>query len=394
MEPRAQVLLVGASSERERQVGAALSEVADVEAAPAPTLEGGRQLGNKLILVDLTEDQRGGLHLMEEIEKHAPGTRVIALAGSHDPELILEAMRRGSRGFAVLSRPGELAATVTELLSRSDGDHPQGQIITVLPVKGGVGATTITVNLADAMCGLGKRVVVVDLDLLLGDVLLTLDVQSRYTIADVLRHTKRLDRELLDASLAHHQGSGIFVVAQTDHPEEAAQISAARVSTLLQFLAGHFDVVLVDGAQGFGELTQAAVAASARLLLVMVQDLPALKSARRWVELLGQLGVGADKVQLLVNRYESGRRVDLQAIEEHVGIPAQHHVANDYRAISHAVEIGRLLSEVAPRSRVVTDLQKVALALVGGKTRPRGLWDRLFHRAPEPVAAAATAKEE
>ena len=145
----------------------------------------------------------------------AAGGVVIVISPTKDPELILRSMRAGAREFVLESDHEELRLAVrTHAKVTVAGGGDIGQVVTIFGAKGGVGSTSIAVNLAGSMQRRGLRVVLVDLDLHLGDVLSFLDVAGTYSITDVLENMSRLDRELLASSVTKNL-SGIRFLAQS-----------------------------------------------------------------------------------------------------------------------------------------------------------------------------------
>ncbi len=388
------VLLIGVSAEREKVVRAALRDVNLVrgERSLSAALAGGAA---RVALVDLAGDAAAGVRAIEELQRSAPSVPVIALAADKSPELILQAMRAGAREFVVPSEAGELARVVDEQVRKLGADAHAGQVISLFSAKGGLGATTLAANLAGTLADGGKRVVLVDLDLQLGDVLVFLDAGSRYTIADVLHNLRRLDRELLSSSLTRH-GSGTYVLAQSDHLEDADKVTAAQIPTLLAFLARHFDYVVCDGLRGFDEMALAALDASQRVLLVATQDVPAVKNAQRCLDVMRRLGYGDDKLQLVINRHQKSE-IDLQSVADTLGVPVHAAVANDFPTVSKAINRGVLLRDVAPRARVVEDVTRMA-RLVGGAPasatpEKRGFLRGLFARGADGKSATGAAAD-
>jgi pilus assembly protein CpaE len=278
-------------------------------------------------------------------------------------------MRAGAREFVVPGEGGELERVVGEQWRRLFAEEPAGRILTAFSVKGGLGATTLATNLAGVLAREGKRVVLVDLDLQLGDVLVFLDAASRYTIADVLHNLKRLDHDLLLSSLTRHP-SGMYLLAQSDRLDDADKVSAAQIGTLLSFLARHFEYVVCDGLRGFDELALAALDAAHHVLMIVAQDVPAVKNAQRCLDVMRRLGYGEDKLRLVVNRHQKSE-IDLQSIADTLATPVHGAVANDFVTVSRAINRGQLLADVAPRARVAEDLMRLGQQLTGVQKRER-----------------------
>jgi pilus assembly protein CpaE len=379
------VVLLGATPSRELSVRSALADLTPVQTDP--TLLAVPSTRARIAIVDLgVGDAEGPLSSMEELARSVAQLQIVALASKKDPDLILRAMHAGAREFVVLDKPVELLRVVGDLMRRGQTSEAVGTIVSLFSAKGGLGSTALAANLAGALAEGGNRVVLVDLDLQLGGVLVFLDMASRYTLAEVLHNLKRLDRDLLLTSLAQHS-SGIYVLSQSDHLDEADKVSPQQVATLLPFLARHFDYVVCDGLRGFDEMTLATLDVSQQVLLLLQQDVPSIKNAQRCLEVFHRLGYPKEKVRLVCNRYQRGDKIDLQSIGDNLGIPVQTTVANDYRAMIGAINRGVLLAKSAPRSRATDDLRKLANAVAGGLSRPRraGLLRALFGRRQEPI---------
>ena len=130
-----------------------------------------------------------------------------------------------------------------------------------------------------------------------------LDLPGTYSITDVLANMGRLDRDLLDTSVTRH-ASGLRVLAQSGKVEEAEQVRAADVVGAAGFPAPHYDHLVVDGMRGFDELSLAVLDASQQSCMVLTQDVPAVRNAKRCLELFRRLGYDERKIKLVLNRYQ------------------------------------------------------------------------------------------
>lgn len=339
---------------------------ADAEAALRPTLE---ELALKsvadaahrptLAVISLDKEVAASVRLAQALA--ANGTRVAVVAPSKDADLILLAMRAGAREF-VSSMDGAALQTAVRSLAQPATSTATGMITALFSAKGGMGATSVAANLAGYLAARSERVCLADLDLELGDVLATLDLAPGYSITDVIENMRRLDRELLDASLVRHR-SGIAVLARGERLEDSARVDPESVGKLLGFLRQHYGHVVVDGLHGFGDLSLAALDVSDRVLLLVTQEVAAVRNAQRCVEIFRRLGYSGAKVQLVVNRYQKGSRITREVIAETTGVPVAATIANDFAVLTRAVNGGRLLAEEAPRSAISRDVDSL-VALV------------------------------
>jgi pilus assembly protein CpaE len=122
--------------------------------------------------------------------------------------------------------------------------------------------------------------------------------------------------------------------------------------------------VLVDGVRGFDEMSLAALDASQKILVVLTQDVPAVRNAKRCLDLFRRLGYGDSKVSLLVNRFQKNPDLSPRVIEETTGLPVAGTLANDFQAAITAINRGLPLLSVAPRSRLTKDIEHLVPLLV------------------------------
>lgn len=289
------------------------------------------------------------------------GTPVVAHSARKDPDVILSAMRAGAREFFVAGEEQQVARAVQGLLE-SSGELRLATVTAVLPAKGGLGATVLATHLAGALARRGQRVCLGDLDLELGDVLTFLDMAGSYSLADVAANARRLDRELLDASVPRH-GSGVWVLSQSEKVHDADRLGVEGTTQVLRFLRHHYDHLVLDGLRDFGDITLAALDLADRILLVVTQEVPSVRNAQRCAALLQQLGYGGKRITVVVNRYARGSNITVPVIEETLKLPVQAAVGNDFQGLSRAINRGVLLWDEAPRSVVARDVDALAEAL-------------------------------
>ncbi len=371
MESRS-LVLYGTTPEAAGAIAAVAAEVGlRVGAAAGPK----GAPGTDVALVSVERDADAGFRLAASLAR--AGTRVVVHGPAKDADLILRALRAGAQEFVVA---GDAEGLRRALGNRAAGEV-RGRVVAVYPAKGGQGATTIATNLAGALQRRGTRACVVDLDAALGAVASVLDVNPQYSLHDVVANMHRLDRELLDASIPRH-GSGVAVVAAGEDVEAAERVDSATISSLLGFLRRHYDAIVLDGVRGFDERTLAALDASDQMLLVVTQEVAAVRNAQRCLDVFRRLGYPAEKVQVVLNRFQKGATITAEIVEETLEIPPAARIANDYAAVSRASAAGALLADGAPRSAATRDLDALAArtGIAGDGDRPSSWLHRVFRR--------------
>jgi len=387
----ADLLLLGIPQDLEGVLASALEGVGDVVGSVADLdrydelLKTSPASENQIVIVDVDNDVEAGFEAVRQLSSPPRNRPVVVLSQSKDSDQVLRAMRAGAREYAVIEPDlKEVVGAVLNLArEKIGGSVGTGKVITVFGAKGGCGATAVATNLA-GMIRLQRdlKVVLLDLNLELGDCLVFLDLANKFSISDAIRNMQRLDAELLRTQLPQHS-SGLHVLAQSDRVEEADHVTPDQLGHLLGFLKHNYDIIMVDGLRGFDEVALTALDASDQIILLLTQDIPAIKNARRCLDVFDRLGYQDKRVHVVLSRYEKGlNRLDVPTIVETLGRPVVAQIANDVATVMAGINRGALLSEVSPRARVTEDIHQLATVALGrnGGGQRRGMLGSLFGR--------------
>jgi pilus assembly protein CpaE len=384
------VVIVGAREEEAviRQQVEGLAEVLAAEPDPAQGLKVIRDKEPTVVLLFLDHDADAILSVAKQL---GPGgvCSVIIVSQSRDPDNILLAMRSGVRDFAFLDQESGDIRRAIEGLVRVQvpaADSNGGKVIAVFSAKGGSGATIIASNLAGALLTSGsdpgekkRKVALLDFDLEMGDVLVFLNIESRFSYLELIKNKHRMDSELLYRSLAQHP-SGLSVLSQTDRMENAGDIGAAEMTEVLDFLRLHFDFIVIDGLRDFRDIALVALDSADNIILTMTQDIPALKNADRCLRVFKRLGYSDKKTKLVLNRYRGSSQLSPDSVSDALGKRVDGTISNDFPTVIKAINQGQLLMDVAPGSRVTKDLTALvelfSEAAPQKKRRRFSLWGR------------------
>jgi pilus assembly protein CpaE len=245
----------------------------------------------------------------------------------------------------------------------------QGQTIVVYAPKGGVGKSTIAVNLAIALTRLfNKKVALVDADLWFGDASVLLDVRSAYSMASLVAAGRELDAETVRSALVEHP-SGVQVLRAPTELLAVDQISPYLPARLAAVCASMFDCVIIDGQPGLDEYMLQVLEGASQILLVLTPEVAVMRSTIRILEVAPKLG-WADKLMLVLNRANSG--VPLKDVEETIGRPIDVRIRSDGRRIVDAGNNGVPLMLTDPKGEheITRDLGRLA-ARIAGEREPQ-----------------------
>lgn len=183
---------------------------------------------------------------------------------------------------------------------KGDKQQKRGEMIAVCSAKGGIGRTILTVNLAVALFKKNISVSILDADFQFGDVGMAMDLQSTFTIKEVLEGITTLDRHSLAGYLCLHD-SGVRVLPAGDRPEYADLITKDAVEKILQFMLSEHDFVVADTGVGLNEHTLHIIERADQVLLITSLEMAAMKNTKLMLETLEILGL-RDKVRVVINR--------------------------------------------------------------------------------------------
>lgn len=289
-------------------------------------------------------------------------------------ERLLKAMRSGANDYLPFS---PTMAEFGDLLARSmnglGATHkPPGQLISVFSSKGGVGTTTVAINVAASLAAQFRNpssVVLVDLVLQHGDVPVFLDVPTKHTVANLVVELDRADSNYLLSVLPKHR-SGVHVLPSPYAPDESDLVNAVQISRLLQVLSSVFDALVVDAGHELTDSVLTALEASHRIFIVASPSLPSIRNTRRSLDLFTRLGYDSSKLVLILNRHDAEGNLDQEAIEEALGRKIQWSIPNDYKAVVQATNQGTAIRTIDPKGPVASNIDRLVATHILGRNRP------------------------
>lgn len=326
----------------------------------------------ELLILELGQDIEREFQIVQSFSNLGTVREIFLTAGQQDPNVLVRALREGIREF--LPQPlneQEVRQALQNFKQRRDTakenlkTERSGKIINVVASKGGVGNTTIAVNLAADLAQLNSRrsVALVDLNLLFGEVPLFMDIKPAFHWGEVARNITRLDAMFL-MSVLHKHSSGVYVLPSPSELNGTHYLSPDVADNLLALMKSVFDYVVIDSGHSTDDTALRVMELSDVILVSSILSFPCLTNLNRLTRVLYDLGfTPGENVRLIVNRYLKDSSISLADAEEIVHMKASWTIPNDFKTTMLAINEGKSLSEMNMRSAVARSIRQIAVDL-------------------------------
>ncbi|MEX2184635.1 MAG: response regulator [Chloroflexota bacterium] len=353
-----------------------------------------------VILMDINMPDMDGIAATEQLARVVPATAVVMMSVQGEADYLRRSMLAGAREFLVKPfSSDELTASIRQVhvrekekYSRMAAAHPApgpavsaagtttatpgqgepGMVIAVFSPKGGVGRTTVAVNLAVAAATeLGKKVVLVDGSFQFGDVgvLLNLNPKNK-SIADLVPEMEQTGGEVesIDTFVINHS-AGIRVLLAPPSPEMADLITPAGIKRIIETLKLNHDLVVVDCTAFFNETTLAILDSADTILTMLSLEITSIKNIRLFLEVSEQLGYEGGKIRLVLNRADSALGIRVSDVEHSIGRKVDDTIVSDGRSVVYALNRGVPFFLSNREAQVSQDILRLAKAVTGERTQ-------------------------
>ncbi|MBL0715186.1 MAG: hypothetical protein JJV98_15970 [Desulfosarcina sp.] len=346
-----------------------------------------RESSPDVLFVDVSGTVDKAIPLIERARREAPELSVVMIGAERDPDLLLKGLRAGICDFFDLPRArAEIVPALEKHLRRKAASTVStAEIAAVFSLKGGQGVTSLAVNLADTLHHLtDTRVLLLDLNLYLGDVSTYLDLGPLYTPFDFLNDIERMDEQLLLSSLTRHP-KGFRVLAASDEINDADRVSGQDISRILEALKPYLNYIVVDLPHTLSERTLAITDKADHLILPVQQSIPVIKHVRKTQELFEQLNYDREKIKIVANRFQSSDDITREDMEAVFQQPLFATLSNDHATFLSAVVAGVPLDAAHGKKPIHRDYCALGIRLFGIPRAPpkRSWWQKLIHRSTE-----------
>jgi pilus assembly protein CpaE len=371
-------------------------EVVGAAASGREAIEMASQLAPDVVLMDINMPDMDGIAATERLSAEVPAAAVVMMSVQGEADYLRRSMLAGAREFLVKPfssdeltssirqvytrerekqsrvavQPAAAAAVTPALLAMGAEREPgePGRVVAVFGPKGGVGRTTLAVNLAVAAATeLGQKTCLVDGSFQFGDVgvLLNLNPKNK-SIAELIPELEQGEPESIDTFVINHS-AGIRVLLAPPSPEMAELITPVIAKRMIDALRKDHDLIVVDCMSSFNDTTLAILDLADTVLTMLSLEITSIKNIRLFLEVADQLGYSSDKIRLVLNRADSSLGIRVADVEHSIGRRVDHTIVSDGRSVVYALNRGVPFFLSNREAQVSQDVLRLASAVVGTK---------------------------
>jgi pilus assembly protein CpaE len=344
-----------------------------------------------LLILEIGEDLKKEFQLAQNLQDSGMAREIFFTSSRLDPELLLQALRVGAKEFFPQPiKKEEVKAALLQLKERrgkgkiGEEKRKHGKIIDVIGSKGGVGNTTLAVNLAASLIETPgpPLVALIDMNLLFGEIPIFLNIESVLNWGEIARNMSRLDATYLMSILSKH-ASGVYVLPSPTGLDGVNVANPEIIEKLLGLMRSVFDYIVIDGGQAIDDISMKILEMSDMVLLVAILSLPCLTNVKRLLWIFQKLGYPQQEdIRIVINRHHRKLTVITpKEAEESINQKIFWFVPNDYPTTMSAINQGKTLSTVAPGAEVSKNIKELASQFIekGEKEKGKGrFWSEMF----------------
>ncbi len=342
-----------------------------------------RKLRPDIVLMDINMPDIDGITATQSISQSAPEVQIIMMSVQGETDYLRRSMLAGAREFLVKPfSADELIASIRRVhqlkpkmapvepeimrpqVRTSERGYgvavpaPEGQIVTIYSPKGGTGCSTIATNLAIALNGAEDRVALVDGDLQFGDIAVLLNLPATRSVADLVPYIDSLDTDLLSDIMLSHP-SGMKILTAPPGPDTAEVVSAEHIREILKNLKLLYGYTVVDTSSFLNDVTLTILETSDMVLLVITPDIPTVKNARLFLEVLEALDY-LHKTRMVMNKVGRKDEISDKDIMSHIKHPVWATIPRDNGSVATAANQGIPLVIAGQKSPVARGIIHLA----------------------------------
>lgn len=334
-----------------------------------------------LLILEIGDDPKKEFQLVHNIQDAGMAREVFLTSPCFEPDLLIQVLRAGVKEFFPQPiKEEEVKNALSKFKERKESlkisveaEKKNGKIIDVVGCKGGVGTTTIAVNLAASLIELegspSPSVALIDMNFLFGEISAFLNIEPAFSWGEVAKNISRLDSTYLMGILSKHS-SGVYVLSSPPGLDGANVTTPEIIEKLLIEMQDLFDFIVIDSGQSIGDISLKILEMSNTVLLVAILSLPCLTNVKRLLWAFRELGYPQEEsIKVVISRYHKKSLISLKEAEQSIKKKIFWVVPNDFSTTMSAINEGKTLLSVAHGTEIGKSFRNSASIFLGKSVR-------------------------
>lgn len=334
-----------------------------------------------LLVLEVGSDFNTELQFANTLRSNGIIKDIVLISALTDPDVLMDALRMEVKGFISVPVKKEEVITAFLKIKKQRGEEGEkslqakkGRIINVLGCKGGVGVTTIAVNLAVSFAELEgtPSVVLIDLNRSYGEIAHILNIKPVSDWIRVVKNIFRVDKMYLMSILTKHP-SGFYVLPSPDIGKTDEPIDIQSLILLLKFMQTVFDFIVIDSGNSVDECSYATLRISDKVLLVCYASVPCIINLKKYLEVFWERGYpNVKNVEIIMNRYIKDSDISIKEIEAALhGKKILSCIPNSYKITMNAINSGKPLCTIAHGTDICKKFRELVLNFSEAKDKEK-----------------------
>ncbi|MGD9054167.1 MAG: AAA family ATPase [Desulfobacterales bacterium] len=340
------------------------------------------------MIFELAENAKKEMDLIQTLLEADEVGEVFLTSDVAEPAALMQAIRLGVKEF--FSQPIKIeevkqALQKFKVRRKAPVDTTAcklGHVINVFGSKGGVGTTTVAVNLAISLSQKAgvQSVALLDMNTLFGEIPLFLEMVPKFHWGEITKNVERLDDTFLENVMMKHS-TGIQILPSPANLNGHHKPTPEIMSRLLGLMKRMFDYVVIDAGQSTDTTSLKVLELSDTLFLVTILSLPCLANTNKLVKSFIDFGyVAEDQIKIVLNRYLKKSEVSLHDAESGIGKKIFWIIPNDFVSTMSAINKGKPLLQIAPKAPITKNFSDLANTLIPQQEKPNKKGWNIFKR--------------
>lgn len=322
-----------------------------------------------LIIFNISlSDEEETLKQINEIKQKNENIKFIALSDDMDSMLAKNTLNNGVSDFLFKPVIGSILEASIKKINfskkiKEEQTIKKAKTISVFSLKGGVGKTSVAVNLAyEIEKKTNKNVCLLDFNSSSSDCALFLGLNSNNNIDDLLNEFQYSNKEKTLSLFEKFQNTNLYVLSAASDSLDF-KITPSKINLIINSLKNIFDYIIIDTYCAYDENNLAVLNSSDLILYISILSQNVIKSTQSMMEMFSKIGYNQEKIKLILNRYAQDSQISIEEFEKEVNKEVFITLPNNYLTMSDAINRQNPLDITNPQSNIAKAFKKLALSL-------------------------------